>query len=480
MTRPSAFFTPDAFDAVSYIRKVIIGETRRGCDVDRTQLTSTNGDLVEAIDRLLREVYPPREPGASAIVVKGGQVVYRKGFGMANLELGVPMRADYIFRIGSITKQFTAVAILMLVGEGKLALDDDISTFLPDYPTHGHRLTVEHLLTHTSGIKSYTSRSDFREIWRKDVTVPELIGLFKDLPMEFAPGERYNYSNSGYVLLGAIVEAVSGQAYAEFLEQRIFQPLELGQTSCDRTERIVPGRAAGYDRDPTDWQNAGFVSMTQPYAAGALISTVDDLAKWDEALYTDRLVAPSLLERAWTPFRLNDGSSTGYGYGWGIGSYAGHRLIQHGGGIPGFITQALRLPDDQVFVAVLTNSTGKDPGPHQLALKIGGLAIGQPYEEPVPISLPSETLDQFVGVYRVRAKELRTVLREGDKILLQWSDGPKQEIIPLADDEFFVKDDSFTRIRFVHNQEGRPASLEIRGTGPTEVATKVEERADTG
>jgi CubicO group peptidase (beta-lactamase class C family) len=322
-----------------------------------------NEDQLKSIDAMLREVYPPGEPGAAAIVVKEGQVVYRQAFGLANLELGVPMRADYLFRIGSITKQFTAVAILILVGESKLALDDDISKFLPDYPTHGHRITVEHLLTHTSGIMSYTSRTDFREIWRKDVTVPELIGLFRDLPMEFAPGERYSYSNSGYVLLGAIVEAVSGQSYAEFLEQRIFLPINLVHTTYDRTERIVPRRAAGYDKGPDGWQNAAFISMTQPHAAGGLMSTVDDLATWDAALYTDHLVAPSLLNRAWTPYRLNDGSSTGYGYGWGIGSYAVHRLIQHGGGIPGFITQALRLPDDRVFVAVLTNSTGQEPGP---------------------------------------------------------------------------------------------------------------------
>ena len=454
-----------------------MGEMRRGTDEDRTRLTSTNGDLAEAIDRLLRDVYPPDEPGAAAILVIAGQVVYRKAFGMANLELAVPMQADYIFRIGSITKQFTAMAILMLVGDGKLALEDEIPKFLPDYPTHGHRIIIEHLLTHTSGIKSYTDRSDIREIGRKDVTVPELIGLFKDLPMEFAPGKRYSYSNSGYVLLGAIIEAVSGQPYAQFLEQRIFQPLNMGHTRDYRTEQIVRGRAAGYDRGSDGWQNAAFISMTQPYAAGSLMSTVDDLAKWDQALYSDRLVAPSLLQRAWTPYRLNDGSSTGYGYGWGIGSYAGRRLIMHGGGIPGFITQALRLPEDQVFVAVLTNSTGKQPGPHHLALKIGALTTGLPYEEPVPIALPAEALDQYVGVYRVRTNELRTVLREGDKILLQWRDEPTQEILSLAEDEFFVKDDSFTRIRFVRNHERRPASLEIRGTGPGEVATRVEVRA---
>jgi CubicO group peptidase (beta-lactamase class C family) len=249
----------------------------------------------------------------------------------------------------------------------------------------------------------------------------------------------------------------------------------MARTSYDQTERIVQGRAAGYDKGADGFQNAAFISMTQPYAAGSLMSTVDDLATWDSALSSDRLISPSLLDRAWTPYTLNDGSSSGYGYGWEFGSYAGHRIIQHGGGIPGFITHALRLPDAHIFVAVLTNSTGKQPGPYGLAIKIGAIAVGQPYEEPVPIALDTEVFDRYVGVYWVRPKEKRTVLREGDRFLLQWGDGPKQEILPLADDEFFVKDNSFTRVQFVREREDSVTSLQIRGIGPSEVARRAEE-----
>src|SRR5262245_36905600 len=173
-------------------------------------------DLETAINEVLEKSFKPNEPGAAVIVVKDGRVIFRKGYGMANLELGVPVEPDMIFRIGSVTKQFTAVAILMLAEQGKLSLNDEITKFLPEYPTQGHKITVEHLLTHTSGIKSYTGLPEWRPLWRKDVTMRELIDLFKDKPMEFAPGERWNYNNSAYVLLGAIIEKVSGQSYADF------------------------------------------------------------------------------------------------------------------------------------------------------------------------------------------------------------------------------------------------------------------------
>ena len=278
-------------------------------------------ELAQAIDAMLVEACKPDAPGAAVIVARDGNVVFRKGYGMANLELGVPIAPEMVFRLGSITKQFTAVAILMLAEQGKLALEDDITRFLPDYPTQGHTITVEHLLTHTSGIKSYTSMPEWLALRRNDLTVEELIDLFKDQPMEFAPGERWAYNNSGYVLAGAIIEKVSGQTYEQFLEQQIFEPLGMARTCYDRTTRIVPGRVAGYDRGDEGIENAAYVSMTHPYAAGALMSSVDDLQRWDEALFAHRLVKPESLQRAFTPFVLNDGTSAGYGCGWGIGDY---------------------------------------------------------------------------------------------------------------------------------------------------------------
>ncbi|NTU52026.1 MAG: serine hydrolase, partial [Candidatus Aminicenantes bacterium] len=181
--------------------------------------------LAKKIDAVMSEIYKPGQPGAAVIVRKNGETVFRKGYGMADLELGVPVEPDMVFRLGSITKQFTAVAILLLAQEGKLGLQDEITKFLPDFPTQGRRITVEHLLTHTSGIQSYTDLPEWLPLWRKDFTLKELIDLFKDKPMQFGPGESWAYNNSGYVLLGAIIEKVSGKTYEGFIEAAIFQPL---------------------------------------------------------------------------------------------------------------------------------------------------------------------------------------------------------------------------------------------------------------
>src|SRR4051812_37064486 len=227
---------------------------------------------------------------------------------MANFELGVPITPDMVFRLASVTKQFTAVATLMLMEQGLLALDDPITRFWPDYPTHDHTITVEHLLTHTSGIRSYTDMPDWPPLWRKDFAVQELIDYFKDQPMPFAPGTRWAYNNSGYVLLGAIIEQLSGLSYAQFMQQRIFEPLGMRQSYYDRTPQIIPKRADGYQKGADGYTNAEYLSMTQPYAAGALASTVDDLARWDRALVSGTLLQPATLARAWTPYQLADGT----------------------------------------------------------------------------------------------------------------------------------------------------------------------------
>jgi CubicO group peptidase (beta-lactamase class C family) len=336
-------------------------------------------DNAAAIDELLKKTFNPGEPGAAVIVVKDGRVVLRKGYGMANMELGVQIEPDMIFRLGSITKQFTAVAILMLAEQGKLSISDEITKHLPDYPTQGHKITIEHLLTHTSGIKSYTSLPEWRPLWRKDVSLKEMIDMFKDKPMEFAPGERYKYNNSGYVLLGAIIEKVSGQPYQDFIEKNIFAPLGMKHSFYDNTQRIISRRVAGYSKSKDGYVNAEYLSMSWPHAAGALMSSVDDLALWDASLYTEKLVKQESLKRAWTPYVLGDGKPTRYGYGWAISTVEGHRAIEHGGGIHGFATSAVRLPEDRVFVAILTN---RDSGAPNLGHKIAALAVGAGSREP--------------------------------------------------------------------------------------------------
>ena len=265
--------------------------------------------LAAKIDAVMAEIYKPGEPGAAVIVRKDGQTIFRKGYGLADLELGVPVEPDMVFRLGSITKQFTAVSILMLAQDGKLKLQDEITKFLPDYPTQGRRITVEHLLTHTSGIQSYTDMPEWLPLWRKDFTVKELVDLFKDKPMQFEPGRSWAYNNSGYVLLGAIIEKVSGRTYEDFVADKYLQAAgHEGLLLRQHRPRSSPGASRAIKPGKGGFVNAPYLSMTQPYAAGSLLSTVDDLAIWSDAVFAGKLVRKEWLSKAFTPYRLRTGN----------------------------------------------------------------------------------------------------------------------------------------------------------------------------
>jgi CubicO group peptidase (beta-lactamase class C family) len=432
---------------------------------------TSDRDLATAINEALEKTFKRDDPGAAVIVVKDGKTIFRKGYGLANLELGVPVEPDMVFRLGSITKQFTAVAILMLADQGKLSLDDDLTKFLPDYPTKGQRITIEQLLTHTSGIKNYTSLPEWLAVWRKDLTVKEIIDLFKDQPMDFAPGEKWSYSNSGYILLGAIIEKVSGQTYQEFIEKNIFTPLGMKHSYYDNTARIIPRRVEGYSKTNEGYQNAAYLSMTQPFSAGSLMSSVDDLALWDAALYTEKLVKPQSLKRAWAPRLLNNGKSAHYGYGWSMSAYEGHPIIEHGGGVNGFTTYALRMPADRIFVAILTNRDSMGPG--AVAFKVAALALGKPYQEPTAIKLPASQLDQYVGVYQLDDKEELIIRRDGEKLLANLPGGGRAEIVPSSETEFFIND-SRTRLSFTKNAAGASSFVLHDRYGTDQVGRKTD------
>jgi D-alanyl-D-alanine carboxypeptidase len=328
-----------------------------------TAPTAPASALTVALDSVLRAAYPADQPGAAAIVVRDGQVLLRAGYGMADLEHGIAMRPEHIFRIGSITKQFTGAAVLMLAQEGRLTLDDPLTRFFPDWP-RGEAVTVRQLLGHTSGIRSYTGMSEWVPTRRTDLSLAELMSLFRDEPYDFEPGERWSYNNSGYILLGAIIEQVSGVTYADFVETRIFDRLGMSSSSFGNASRITPNRIPGYSRQGDEWVNSEFLSMTHPHAAGSLLSTVDDLARWDAAIARGDLLGEAGWRAAFTPVLLNDGRDTRYGAGWALGRIGSHVTVEHGGGINGFITNAIRVPEAGLFVAVLANSDSPvtDPG----------------------------------------------------------------------------------------------------------------------
>lgn len=423
--------------------------------------------LAVRIGGMLAEAYPADGPGATAIVTRGGEVVFRGAAGMADLEMGIALEPRMIFRLGSITKQVTAAAVLLLEQDGKLSVTDPISKTLPDYPTHGHLITIEHLLTHTSGIASYTSIPGYMESRvRLDLTTDELIDEFDDQPMEFAPGSRWNYSNSGYVLLGAIIEKVSGLSYADFVRQRIFTPLGMTDSHYGGPQ-LIPGRVEGYQWHGDGWVNAPYLSMTQPHAAGSLLSTVDDLARWDRALHGGELLSAASLAKMTAPYVLTGGEATEYGYGLNIATLRGHPVIHHGGGIFGFVTFSLHLPEVDGYVAILSNASGGpgwSPGP--LALRIGALLLGDPFPDFERVAVPAETLARYQGVYRIDPDGRRTVVVEDGKLYTQRGGGPRLEAIPAGDGTFFyhgsltwfdvVEEDGTLVMRMHHDGADQP------------------------
>jgi CubicO group peptidase (beta-lactamase class C family) len=311
-------------------------------------------------------------PGASVAVVREGKIEKAKGYGLADVELNVPATERSVYQWGSITKQFTATAILLLAQENKLSLSDPISRYYPKAPPAWTNVTIGHLLTHTSGIKSYTSLPSFAKNLRKDYKPDELIGLVEDLPLDFSPGEKWDYSNTGYFLLGLVVEKASGESYASFLASRIFRLLGMETARVNDQFELIANRATGYEYRNNVLRRAEFASPTQPFAAGALVGTVLDLAKWDAALYTDKVLPSSFREEMWTPLKLNNGKTADYGYGWGLGEIRGHRFVGHGGGIPGFTTHILRLMQDKLTVIVLLNAGAN---PEAIARGIAGFYI---------------------------------------------------------------------------------------------------------
>jgi len=335
-------------------------------------------ELSAGIDSIVQSTYVDDLPGATVIVVKDGETIYRGAKGMANMELGIPLQADMVFRIGSITKQFTAASILLLEEQGKLSVQDTIEAYLPDYPEdQATKITIEHLLTHTSGIVSYTGIPGYmmgNQI-RNSLSMAELVDVFKDLEPVSEPGEVWSYNNSGYVLLGAIIEAVSEQSYADFVKQNIFDKLGMENSHYGSDTQIIPNRVDGYAIGDASVRNARYISMTQPHAAGSLLSSVDDLAIWDRALFGGDVLSEDSFERMTRTGLLNNGEAHGYGYGFLINTENDRKTVQHGGGIFGFATAGIHVTNENLFVAVFSNGASQDRNPNVVAQKIVDLVL---------------------------------------------------------------------------------------------------------
>lgn len=426
-----------------------------GAPVQKEEVASSVQSPIEKeIISALNEIYPANEPGVAALLYKQGEVVFRGGFGMANLEHDISIEPDMVFRLGSITKQFTSAGIMMLKEEGKLEIDDPITKFLPDYPTNGHTITIRHLLTHTSGIKSYTSMPDFMKLMRTDLTVDEMMDVFKNEPMDFAPGEKYLYNNSAYFLLGVIIEKLSGQTYEEFLQERIFTPLDMDRAYYGNHNRIIPDRVTGYSKGDNGFINSNYISMSLPYAAGSLISSVDDLLKWNKALFAGEVVSRESLNEMIEPFTLNNGEISTYGFGLGIGSIKGRQLIAHSGGINGFVTYGGYIPEEDIYVAVLGN-TDFQARAYESQIMMA-LALGEPYTKIVPVSIALDELEKLVGIYETEDGLSLEISIMDNNLSFSANGGSATGLVAISNSKFYLKN-GFANIVFLTQEDGTKA-----------------------
>ena len=310
--------------------------------------------IVEAVGR--RTVDVGQGVGVSIGIAKDDAILCSRGFGLANVEWNIPVDDEAVFRIGSITKEFTAVAILLLVDDGEIALDDPLNKFLPDYPRPGGDATIRQLLQHTSGIKDFTRLPKYRQERPIDALPQDVLARFQHLPLEFASGSKHDYCNSGFFLLALVVERASGKTFRQFVEGRLFAPLKLTQTYCDSNSRIVPHRAAGYTKWGGVLRNAPHISLKQTVGAGNLSSTVTDLLKWQRALVSNRLISQESLTQMLAKGSLEDETTFNYGLGVRLQKLDGNDVIRHGGGISGFRSDVAHYPKSGYTIAVLANS----------------------------------------------------------------------------------------------------------------------------
>lgn|GEM_PF-61704 len=424
----------------------------------------TPSALTPALEAVMEGKYKSTEPGATVIVTRNGQTIFRRAYGLANVETNTALKPDDVLRLGSITKQFTAVGILILADEGKLALSDTIDKHMPDYPAVGKRITIEHLLTHTSGIPNYTDMVSFRDSMNKRLTTPALVATFASVALAFEPGSRRAYSNSGYVVLGAIIEKIAGMDYATFMADRIFIPLGMKDTAYEGAERSGKKRVEGYARRDGAIIVDRPIDMSLPHASGALISTVDDLALWDAAITAGKLLKPATWKAAFTPYTLSTGVKTTYGYGWEIGTLQGRPNISHGGGIPGFASNALRLPSDGVYVAIISNTMAGDGLNNTLSAQLAAVAIGKPFLEYKEVKLNYAALDRHIGVYKSHTEiddtTNRTIIREGNQLFVERAGRRRLALAAASATTFFVPN-SVTTYVFESDASGNTTRVAI-------------------
>ncbi|HEY5465202.1 MAG TPA: serine hydrolase [Hanamia sp.] len=401
--------------------------------------------IAKSLDELIPKRLTEIAPGCVVLVAKDDKIIYKKAFGSANTELNIPMQPDMLFRIGSMTKQYTAIAVLQLVEQGKIGLQDSIQKYIKDFPSKGYTITIENLLTHTSGIKDYLSEISNPSKQKEIYTPKEGVDYIKDEPLNFKPGSNYRYSNSNFYLLGYIIEMVTGETFEKYLQENVLDKAGLKNTFYIGSEKNIPNMPQGYSKFDGKIEEATLQPIDILYSAGGLISNVDDIYKWHKALYNLQLVKKETLEKATTPFKFPDGTFSQYGYGWFIKSLDGNKTIEHSGSTDGFQSDEIYLPNENIFVVALYNCYEADMDWQLLTNDIARVALGKPLDNEVKVK--EDVLKSYVGTYEVNVNSVN------HKLIVTFDDGrlsieasnpedrlPKVQMYAKSENEFYIKE----------------------------------------
>jgi CubicO group peptidase (beta-lactamase class C family) len=403
-------------------------------------------DVAASAEALVEAAWPADGPGAAVIVTRGGEVVYAGARGLADVETRRPITVDTTFRLGSISKQFTAALVLKLVDEGKVSLDDPLSKFVPGFPAPGGQATIRQLLNHTSGIRSFTGLpgAQTEAATSRHYTTGDIVALIRDEAPDFAPGSDWRYNNSGYVLLVAVIEAVTGQPWQVALEERITRPLGLTTIRYAPDESAVANRALPYTMGQGGVRPAQKVDLSSASGAGGLVGSVRDLARWGQALHHGQVVSAASYAQMVAPTVLPDGRTIPYGFGLEMEQLRGFAVIGHSGGIQGGVTDSLYLPEQDLFVAVFVNSDMPQVGPGVAARRLAALEVGKSFPEYRPVTIDPAALEPWLGLYKVAGddgREGRFYARDG-RLFTQMGDEPERPVLASAGGRFFYGPDS--------------------------------------
>jgi len=407
-------------------------------------------------DALMAQSYAAGGPGASVVISEGGKIVYQSQRGLADIATKRPITAETVFRIGSITKQFSAAVVLQLAAEGKLKLSDPLSKYLPNYP-NASAITVEQLLNHTSGIQSYTGIPGWvaEANTGRAYTTEQLIAVFKDAPPPSRPGEKWDYNNSGYVLVGALIEAVTGNRWSDEVSTRIAKPLGLATLRDGIEEASIAAMATGYTRGEKGPKLARKIHMSAPAAAGALVAKASDLATWGSALHHGKIVPAAYYAQMIAPTKLPGGVVEQYGFGIRPEILRGGLAIGHGGGIFGFDSDSLYVPANDLFIAILTNSDSADTSQGTVMRKLAALAIGKPFAVLPKLAYTVKSVEPFLGVYKFDGGE-RTIQMQEGKLVVRRDDGPVAEAFAAGKDRFHYGADELSWFEMRRDAAGKP------------------------